>query len=243
MIITKDSPFRHLPAALDRRQTIFLDGIRYSVEIGELAYRRLVAVLLEASNERDQMEEGVSLTYVSALLDAWCVVDSIYRLRGLLNHVPRHKKSDTPYKSFVRKTQAADEMRNIVQHLDTEIPKLERLNISAWGALSWGFVVDPKNGVINSCTFIPGTMLPEKGYQYLNPLGKEFHENIDQITLFAGACSMNLSECMRAVEKYISGLNNSLLTQTNGTTPGVRDVVTVATFETGALEAKPKSLA
>ena len=41
MIIDEGSPFRRLPSELDRRQALFLDGIRYSVEMADLAHTRL----------------------------------------------------------------------------------------------------------------------------------------------------------------------------------------------------------
>ena len=41
MIIGKDSSFRRLPTALSEEQKLFLDGIRYSVEMADIAHRSL----------------------------------------------------------------------------------------------------------------------------------------------------------------------------------------------------------
>ncbi len=86
-IIGLNSPLRRLPLALERRQVLFIDGIRYSVGMVELAFNRLSetlkAAVLDRSRQRDtttpeglqsfQLEVGHQIT--SALLDAWTVVD------------------------------------------------------------------------------------------------------------------------------------------------------------------------
>lgn len=85
MIISDGSPLRRLPSELDRRQALFLDGIRYSVEMADLAYTRLRQTLFNLAEQRGS---GTSLDhwlFVSAVQDAWSLIDSLHRLRGLLS--------------------------------------------------------------------------------------------------------------------------------------------------------------
>jgi len=60
MIIEDDSPFHQLPAALNRKQTLFLDGIRYSVEMADLAHSRLQAALLQHTQNVESASEGAT---------------------------------------------------------------------------------------------------------------------------------------------------------------------------------------
>ena len=50
MIVQANSPFRHLPVNLDSRQTLFLDGIRYSIEMIDIAYTRIRQTLYQLSH-------------------------------------------------------------------------------------------------------------------------------------------------------------------------------------------------
>ena len=38
-MLSDDSPLRRVPAVLEQKQALFIDGIRHAVEIMELAYR------------------------------------------------------------------------------------------------------------------------------------------------------------------------------------------------------------
>lgn len=233
MIIHKESPFRKLPVNLERRQAIFLDGIRFSVEIAELAYRRLRLTLADISTDHDTKVDGVPIATVSVIQDAWTFLDSIFRLRALLHRMPRIRKKDLEYQQFIRKTKSVDDMRNVVQHLDSEIPRLEKLNISAWGCLSWAYLVDSKSFVVNSYVLIPGLMFEGGSYPIVNPMGKRFYDEIDQITLHSSDCSANISEIMREVEKYVVGISNSLSKQLKKTKRGPSDALMIATFQVG----------
>jgi len=74
MIIGPDSPLRRLPTALDRKQALFLDGIRFSVEMADLAYQRLRHTLLNFESSFDR-----SAAYspgVVAMIDAWVIIDN-----------------------------------------------------------------------------------------------------------------------------------------------------------------------
>ena len=75
MLISLDSPLRRLPVGLDRRQTLFIDGIRLSAEIIDLTYCRL-SITLERLAEPDCPKQGRQESIVSAVQDAWTLVDT-----------------------------------------------------------------------------------------------------------------------------------------------------------------------
>jgi hypothetical protein len=84
MLIKSDSPLRR-PPSLAGRERLFVDGLRYAIEMADYAHRRLLQDLLhltvESRNQKSLDHEAV----VAPRLDAWSYVDSIDRLRGLIN--------------------------------------------------------------------------------------------------------------------------------------------------------------
>src|SRR5438445_13154295 len=87
----------------------------------------------------------------------------------------------------------ARDLRNVVQHLDTEMRTLIDLKIGAWGALSWATILNPENLLVRSCTLIPGHMFADRDYDIVNPAGLIFSSRVDHITLRAGNFALNLS--------------------------------------------------
>lgn len=79
MIIGDESPLRRLPGQLDRKQMLYLDGIRYSIEMADLAHLRLQQTLLDLANHSND-SDPVHLYFVAAVQDAWSIVDSVHRL-------------------------------------------------------------------------------------------------------------------------------------------------------------------
>ena len=56
MIIQKDSPFRKLPVALDKRQLRMLSGIRYSIEMYDYSFQSLLTILKTVLEPNDLNE-------------------------------------------------------------------------------------------------------------------------------------------------------------------------------------------
>jgi hypothetical protein len=224
MIIDEQSPLRSLPVELNRPQVMFLDAVRYSVDMADLAYNRLSNTLSVITHKTDAESGTFSLDSVLAIQDAWTIVDSTFRLRCLLERIPNFKQKSPGLQSFFRQTKDVENLRNVIQHLDTEIPKLIELNIPAWGALSWAAVIDAKECIIRTCTIIPGTVFPGAECDALNPAGRKFHGIIDYITLQASNHSVCLSEIMRSVETLIKRLTPSLKNQIYGLPTAGSDV-------------------
>jgi hypothetical protein len=212
MIINDDSPLRRLPSQLDRKQTLFLDAIRYSIEMADLAHRRLQSTLLEMTLDGDKTESN-HLNFVSAVLDAWSVIDAIHRLRGLLNQAPGVKKKAPGLRTFLQKTAEVEHLRNSVQHLNNQIETLVNKSLPVWGVLSWFTMRDIKSRRGHICTLMAGTMFPSKGHTMVNPVGQKLVLPIDLITLSASGTSVSLSEAMRQVERLARGIEEQLQNQ------------------------------
>ena len=134
VLLSEDSPLRRLPTAATARQRMTLDGIRYSIEMIELAYHRLRGGLEDISTGQGapggvfqpgdtDMPRGV---FAGVLLDAWVIVDSAHRLQELLVHMPDVKRT-ADWKASSKHLDLFDAPRNAVQHLATEISKVTEI--------------------------------------------------------------------------------------------------------------------
>lgn len=86
-IISDDSILRQLPPELDRRQVLFLDGVRHTGEIADLAYERLKSTLTQIAIQELSLDE-LRPFFTSACLDAWALINVIDRFRALWSLMP-----------------------------------------------------------------------------------------------------------------------------------------------------------
>jgi hypothetical protein len=211
MIIDNKSPFRRVPIQTNRKQILFYDGIRYSVEMADLAHYRLRETLY-AITQNPTNPESDYFDYASAILDAWSIVDLIHRLRGLLQQVPGLKQNLPALQLFMKKTVEIENLRNAVQHLNQQIHKMVDLNLPVWGALSWAAVLNPEFKSVWTCTLVAGTLF-ERREPLVIPLGKTLHHNVGLITLEASSRSVCLSAVMKDVEPMVRSLEEILSEQ------------------------------
>lgn len=208
MLVTADSPLRRLPIGLDREQTLFLDGIRVSAEMLDLAYSRQVETLLRLA-EPDRAQDDRAIGVVSALQDAWSVVDCTHRLRSLFRRIPRVKKKAPTIQVFNRATPDAEALRHIIQHLDSEIPKILRLGVPAWGTLQWLVLLDRTKFRMRTCTIAARTAFDAE-HPVQNPAGKTMRATIDHVLLTAGGISLDLSDVFYEVTKVVRMVEKTL---------------------------------
>jgi len=212
---------------------MFFDAVRYSIEMANLAYHRLIAALEEICLERRDTSNATSLlSKISALQEAWSVVDSSFRLRCLIEASPYLKKKLPLVQSLLKQTQNVGLLRNIVQHLDTEMKTLIELNVPAWGELAWAQVTDGQKMEIISYTFIPGTIFPSRDHHIVNPLGQRFYGPIDLVTLHVGTYSICISDVMRAVLQFASRYNDGLKKGVDEKNVAGGDLMCAVTFHT-----------
>jgi hypothetical protein len=172
-----------------------------------------MAALLDISYSEPKPDDQFSFA-VSPFADAWSIVDSIHRFRGLLKHLPglAKKNQSAEFRNFASFAAQVEDLRNVVQHLNQEIGKRENTAGSIWGALTW--LVFPEDGVCVSCYLVPGSFNLMGSITAQNPAGKTPRRRpIDYVTLSHGKSVVDLTEAMASLEAVCSKLETSLSEQ------------------------------
>jgi hypothetical protein len=195
-LIPETSPLRRVPSSLDRRVVLFLDGIRYSLQIFDLASLRLAHVLHDITTSADPNTVGEKI--VAATADAWTMIDSIHRLRELLQNLPGLKQKEAELQVFLRKTRVVEDFRNFVQHFRSEIESFTSYGLPIWGTLSWAFYRDyPENHSI-----VPGTFFDGCG-----SIGLVFDAHqakfVERVVLQAGPRKLDLATLTEDVQRFV----------------------------------------
>ena len=126
-----------------KKLVFYLDGLKYSFQMGNLAARRIRETLDEIARcypKDEYTEEQIT----SALLDAWTLVDVCFRVRELVQQTPGLSPKLPGLQIFLRGTKSVDQLRNYVQHFRSGIPKIPKLSNPLWGSLSWTPTSDNK---------------------------------------------------------------------------------------------------
>ena len=132
-----------------------MDGIRYSVETIDLVFHRVERNLDKIAalpSESDDLGPCI----VEAMSDVWAFVDSVHRLRRLVQHTPGVKQKLPEVQLFLRNSSTIESLRNFVQHFPTEINEFVHALMPLWGVLSWA-CTNETTGEPESRTIAPGT--------------------------------------------------------------------------------------
>jgi hypothetical protein len=225
MLINVESPLRRLPVGLNREQTLCIDGVRVSAEIVDLAHSRLMGHL-ERLSEADCPQAIRHELLVPAVQDTWAIVDAVHRIRKLVRRMPHVKKSSPPLQVFLRASADVDRLRHIVQHLDTELPRLVSLGASVWGTLSWLVLVDRAVWRIRTCTIAAGTVF-DSVHEIGNPAGQTFRQKVDHIVLRSSGEAVDISDVYHALAKFVRSMEATLSATFTSVTTFGSDLVTV----------------
>jgi hypothetical protein len=208
VLIGPDSPFVNLPRNLNPKQALFIDGIRYAVQMAELAYERLCATLYALTTKPNRSDEDIGPASIAAFLDAWSFVDSVNRLRDLQHQMPGLKKRGG-YTLFRKNTDGFEDLRNVVQHLNNQIPEFAELGLPVWGSLRWFTLLDLQKMTGRYSVLVSGRLQGGE-YPVFNPAGKQMPRAISYITLSCKRLEVSLTEGMNAVSYMVSALAPSL---------------------------------
>jgi hypothetical protein len=240
MIIGEDSSLRYLPGGLKAEQKLFLDGVRYSIDIADLAYdrlRQILPLLTDRGLEEGSKDVELSSLIAAALLDAWAIADAANRLRVLLPGLARLKlgidKRSPALAAFDKHTQGRVKgLETLAQSLDRERRRLFGYRSSAWGVLGWVAMPDDgKPGYM--CFIVPGTICPKR-IPMINPLLKSgLKPPVDLITLAIGREFLCLTEALRAMEKTAAQLDTALAARFGTVRNARRDVLARTEIEFG----------
>ena len=192
------SPLHGLPGRLPRKQVLYFDALRTSLEMAEIAYQRLQCVLM-ADDDPARMPR--------ALLDAWSLIDILNRVRVLVRTMPGLKQNAPPVQALLRKTADVEVLRNAVQHLYGEIERMSSTTQPVWGSLSW--VRYQEEGVIDVCLLLSGTLAAGHRAPLVNPWGKLVHVPVGMVTLTAAEKDVCLSDLMDALTTFTACLEHA----------------------------------
>jgi hypothetical protein len=186
-----------------RRQELFLDGIEFSIDMGEIGYQRLLAALAAHSARSASGKSVNRLLTAEIFLEAWSLVDIVNRLRVLIQHTPGLKRTPAIV-SFLKQTEEVLGLRNFIQHLDTGAPEVAKTGFPIWGSLSWvwGTVEEVERGEFAIMLLIPGRLARSEGHPMVNPVGKKISPPVDMITLTAAGETVNLSRIRDALCQF-----------------------------------------
>jgi hypothetical protein len=177
------------PAQL--RRTIFaLDGLSYTFAMAEIVSQRLRSTVAQID------ENAVEELKVSALLDAWTMIDAAHRARGLIQSLAGYRAERRPGgRVFLDATAAVEDLRNFIQHLREEIGQFPEKCPPLWGSLSWA----ASDGLTNYF-LIPGNLQPGIGGETLT-FDWDEGEFVSKMVLFAGEHSVALDALATNLER------------------------------------------
>ncbi len=239
-IINAQSPLRRIPKSSNARQQVFFDGIRFAIEIADLAYRRLRETLWQVSSLDDATE--YALEYASAVGDAWLIVDSINRLRALCCVAPGI--ADKPYcRSFVQKVHPVKALRNSVQHLDGRVDVIIKKKSPVWGEISWAIVTENPPVRAQLHTLAAGSFKAGE-HRFADIAGRQFTFPIDVIALTGEGETVVLSDLMTTTAEFVRQMEVDLdkLFPKDGVYGRDLHAVAIVSFNESAEEPKKLSI-
>jgi hypothetical protein len=211
MFFGQDSPFLRLPVGLPRKQTLFFDGIRYSVEMTALAYHRLRTVATELTRNMTRGKEPDPTLYTAILSDAWSIIDSTHRLRELIWDTPgfTKKQRSVELRVFYDRTADVETLRHKVQHLKGEIRNVAETDQPVWGVLSWWSRFEEEPDILRRCQLAAGTLFPSD-YPEFKLEKMWLAPPVDRFELTAHGVRVSLTDTYEAVERVARATEEAL---------------------------------
>ena len=234
---------RRLAELKELQKLLFIDGIHYSVLMARLAHSRLCNDLLTLSKDyylsqksgNQPLSKQDSFTHtVSALSNAWQIIDLMNRLGQLLSRTPNLKQNSPALQLFYRRTVDIEYFRNSIQHLNEKITQYVQNGIPSWGTLNWVAKLDDSKDFI-LFSLIPGEIFT-RATPLTNPLNKAITIPIGLITL-----CLDKEICISdLVEKYLGDIVNYLQTSLHVNCSDIAQSMLVAIELTPQLPESPQ---
>ena len=228
LLIPPDSPLRNPPSTLEPVQKLAFDGARFGFDMTHIAYQRLYGSLERRGTSMRGGERG-GADFTLAFVDAWAVVDNLWRLHQLTRRFPGLKKS--PHlEVHLRAIAQVEELRHGFQHAAEKLKRMARDEHPVVGTLTWFWTPDEPllGGVVMMITagaIGPATM------PLVNPAGKRFTRPIGLVTMAAFKRQVDLSELWSRVVEVARGLDQGARAVLGDLPGGGADVIASADFE------------
>lgn len=246
-MLSENSSLKKLSARVDRKQAMYIDGIRHAAEISCLAYSRLRQTLsVIATTELNEKEMELHTT--AAFLDAWALVDAIDRFRALWKQIPiAGKKANEPGEPTLDEVlQPIRNLRNVADHIAQRIDLVVAKRSAALGVISWFTATNtsPVQGFL--CAIIPGTLKDHRA-EIPTPSGRSFEWPTGAIRLEAGGYSAYLCDALPHLARRVADLEAGISEVNAALPPGEEyagcDILIKAAvrFEGGGINDGPDS--
>ena len=210
-MLSENSILRRIPPRLDRKQTVFLDGIRHAAEIASLAYDRLTTTLTLLAVTQNGGEKTPPGAITSAFLDAWAFVDAVDRFRSFVQLMPGMElRARTDGRlGFRELSEPIRALRNVADHVAQRVDYVVANEGSALGCLKWLTMLDAEKGICSSAVLLAGT-LRSNTTPIVNPSGLTFRARTDHIHLASGEHIAWLSDILLEMAERVQAIEASL---------------------------------
>ena len=231
-IISKESPLRRLPEAIEPRQRVIFDGVRYAAQTIGRSYSRLVAALSDFSVKRGDSETPMPFT--EAFTDAWSLIDATHRLRPLILKIS-NAEAIPEVSAFKHATKNVYALRNKIQHFDGAFEWLVSRKEDVWGTITWVTVVPPELPKVGLHAIAAGSMFSDRNVPIENPCGKilkydQNHNSIVRVTLHAYGLEILLDGIMDSLKQLVASLERCIALQSDGVSHMGSDAYFSVTF-------------
>jgi len=181
----------------------------------ELAYLHLVSMLTQISVTGD--DDRPPYLHTAAAMHAWSMVEAANRLRVLVDNMPGLQKSTPEYQVFIRRLRQFKDLRDPIQHLDTELKRraVDDGPTYVWGALAWALLDDDLEGA-STFMLIPGSLQTGQTPHFVNPAGQEFVAQLDHVELAAYDSRVSLSRLIDTISVWTERIEEQLRPQFDG---------------------------
>lgn len=210
-MLSQDSPLLNLPAALDKKQAVFLDGMRHAVQLVDFSYTRLCRELTELSLRN--VQEPNSSGYTHLFLDAWAFVDAADRFRCLWEMQPNSEKIPDHYGPIAVRAQLKNvrDVRNVSAHVAQKIDQIVSLNASVLGSIKWVTAIKQSPLKVRTHFIRPGITRGNLKAQFAMPKGEvKFLNHTGDVSLAAGKHEANLSQAYEFVRELVKFIEATL---------------------------------
>ena len=155
--------------------------------MAQISYRRLQSTLAP--------DNAVERSAAPAL-DAWAVVDTLNRLRALINQLPGRRSNSPGLRIITSALKPVEALRHAVQHMDGEIHRVSATSLPLWGAIAW--VQQGSGDALRSRMILLGVQLGSMNVPAITPFGKEIESPGGPIELTAASTTISLTDLVKA---------------------------------------------
>lgn len=131
MILPSNSVLRNPPKRLAPKQVVALDAIRYSVDICEVSYQRLIKNLGVVAEKAQHIEY---LDFPEIFCDVWSIINNSVLFKKI---ICKHFGMPLDHPNLLE-IRIAEGLRNTNQHIEDRIDEvLTMADLPVYGALGW----------------------------------------------------------------------------------------------------------